>query len=146
MKKTKISYWKYMSSFSRFISYLYYWTYNIYTLNKKFNKIVQEPDWLFVSFWNLKSLLLLTLICFHSFYHSLSFAVIHCHFLLLIVIRCHSLSLIVPLVVTRCSIRCHSLSFVVTHCITRRHRCHSMYHSSVFLETIIDTYQKICLV
>ena len=38
------------------------------------------------------------------------------------VTRCHSLSLVVTL--------CHLLSLVVTRCTTR---CHSMYHSSVFL-------------
>ena len=64
---------------------------------------------------------LLTLIRIHSFYHSLSVTVTHCHFLLLVVICCHLLA--VPLVVTHCHslsfvvpldvIRCHSLSFVV---------------------------------
>ena len=126
MKKTKISYWKYMSSFSRFISYLYYWTYNIYTLNKKFNKIVQEPDWLFVSFWNLKSLLLLTLIRFHSFYHSLSFIVIFYYSLSFVVTHCHSLyhwlSLVVAFVVTRClslSLIVSLVVIVVIRCTTR---------------------------
>ena len=95
----------------------------------------------------------ITLICFNSLCHSLSFVVplvvIRCHslsfivtrcttrshslsFLLPLVICCHSLSLIVPLVkfvVTRC----HSLSFVVPLLVTV---CHSMYHSSVFLSLL----------
>ena len=62
-----------------------------------------------------------------------------------IVACCHTLSL-VPLVIIPCNllslfvIRCHSLSFVVTCCqslplvVTRcTTRCHSLYHSSVFL-------------
>ena len=76
----------------------------------------------------------ITLICFHSLHHSLSFVVP------LVVTHCttcchsfyHSLSLVVPLVVTRCTTRCHSLSFVVTRCTTR---CHSLYHSLSFVVT-----------
>ena len=87
---------------------------------------------------------LLILIRFYSFYHSLSFAVTHCHFLLLFVIRYHlfhSLSLVIirchslSFVATRCTTRCHSLSFVVTRCHSLYHslplvviRCHSLYH------------------
>ena len=48
--------------------------------------------------------------------HLLSFVVTRCHSLPLVVILCHSFSLVVPLVATRCTTRCHSL-----------------YHSSVFL-------------
>ena len=55
--------------------------------------------------------------------HSLSLVAIRCHSLY------HSLSLVVPLVVIRCHSLYHSLSLVVT--------CsHSMYLSSVFLQTI----------
>ena len=50
----------------------------------------------------------ITLICFNSLCHSLSFVVP------LVVIRCHSLLLVI--------IHCHSLSFVVT-------RCHSLHYS-----------------
>ena len=66
-----------------------------YMLHKKLNKIIQEPDWLFVSFWNIKSL------CFtysHLFSFALSLAVIRCHsfsFFLLVAIRCHSSSFVV---------------------------------------------------
>ena len=67
----------------------------------------------------------ITLICFHSLYHSLPFAVTRCHSLSLVVICCHSLSLVVPLV-TRCTTRCRSLSFVVPLAVIR---CHSLYHS-----------------
>ena len=48
------------------------------------------------------------------------------------VTRCHSSSLVVTLyhLLSLIIIRCHSLPFVVTRCTTR---CHSTYHSSVFL-------------
>ena len=75
--------------------------------------------------------------------HLLSLVIIRCHLLSLIAIRyyslsfvvtrCHSLSLVIPLVLTRLLlvvIRYYSLSFVVTCCTTR---CHSIYHSFVFL-------------
>ena len=76
------------------------------------------------------------------FYHSLSFAVTHCYFLLLIVICCHSLSL----AIIRCHFLYHSLSLVVTLYITRCHslsfvvplvviRCHFLYHSLSFVVT-----------
>ena len=60
--------------------------------------------------------LLLSVIRFHSLYHSLSFVFICCHSLY------HSLSAVVALVV----IRCHSLSFVVTRSTT----CLSFYKRS----------------
>ena len=97
-----------------------------YVLHKKLNKILQEPDWSFVSFLNLKSLYF---ICSHSFSfvvplpviccHSLSFVITPCHSLSLVVFRCHSLSLNLSLVVIRCHSLYHSLSFVVTRCTTR---------------------------
>ena len=65
-----------------------------------------------------------TFIRIHSFHHSLSFAVTHCHFLLL-VIRCHSLSLTVPLVVTRWITRSHSLYHSMSLVVTLSH---SLYH------------------
>ena len=110
-----------MSSISQFITYLYYWIYTSYILHKKLNKILQEPCWPFVSFWNLRLL---------YFYHSLPFAVTHCH-LLSLIIRCHSiyhflsfvatrfitlcryLSLVVPLLIIRCTTHWHSLSLIV---------------------------------
>ena len=73
-----------------------------YILHKKLNKIIQEPNWLSVSFWNIKSL-------YFTYYYSYSFV------LSLTVIRCHSLSFF-----------CHSLSLVVIRSITR---CQSLYHS-----------------
>ena len=143
-----------MSSISRFINYIYCWIYCI----KNRIKFFQEPNWPFVSFWNLKSLYF---ICSHSFSfivplpvircHSFSLVSTRCHLLLLFVTRCHSLSLYLSLV----TVRCHSLSFVVTRCTTRCDTtcyllsarchsfslfvplvltgCHSMYLSSVFL-------------
>ena len=107
-----------------------------YILHKKWTKIIQDPDWPFASFWNIKLLYFTYSHSFHSFHHSLSFAVTHCHFLLLVVIRCHSLSFIVTpchslsFVVTRCTIRWHSLSYVLPLVVFR---CHLLYHSSVFL-------------
>ena len=103
----------------------------------------------------------ITLICFNSLCHSLSFvvplAVILCHSLLLVIIHCHSLSFVVTrchllsLVATRCSLvvtpcvtRCHLLSLVVIHCTTHCYLLslaiilchllyHSLYHSPAFL-------------
>ena len=92
--------------------------------------------------------ILLTLVRFHSFCYSLSFAVTHCHFLLLFGIRCHSLSFVVTrcyslslvvirshslyhsfsLVFIRCTNRCHSLSLIVTRCTTHL----SFYKQSAF--------------
>ena len=122
-------------------------------MHKKFNKILQEPDWSFVSFWNLKSLYF---ICPNSFsfviplpvigYHSLSFVITRCYSLSLVAFCCHSLpldlslavilyncchslSLAVPLVLICCTARCHSLSLVVI-C------CHSLHHSLSFVVTL----------
>ena len=71
-------------------------------------------------------LLSLIAICFHSLSLVLLLLVTLCHLLhhslSLVVIRCHSFSFIVALVVTRCTTRCHL-----------------MYHSSVFLQTIIKS-------
>ena len=55
---------------------LYRWIYSSYILYEKFNKILQEPDWPFVTFWNLKSL---CFTCSHSFSFVVPFPVIHCH-------------------------------------------------------------------
>ena len=96
-----------------------------------------------VSFWNLKSLLLLSFCCttrYYSLNHSLSFVVSRCHSLSFIVTRCKLLSFVV-LVVTHCTTRWfHSLPFIVTRChsfsvvaslfVTH---CHPRYHSSSFL-------------
>ena len=79
-----------------------------YILHKKWTKIIQDPDWPFVSFWNIK---LLYFTYSHSFSFIWSLAVIHCHSLSFFVARCHSLSLVV--------IHCHSLSLVVIRSTTR---------------------------
>ena len=68
-----------MPSISQFINYLYCGIYSSYILHNELNKILQEPDWPFVSFSNLKSF------CF-TCSHSLSLIAI-----------CPSLSLDVPL-------------------------------------------------
>ena len=104
--------------------------------------MVQEPDWRFVSFSNLKSP------CF-TCCHLLSFVFVHftthCHFLPLVesftVIRCHSLSFIIYpchlslLVVIRCNSLYYSLSLIIIRCNTGYHslslvviRCHLLYH------------------
>ena len=75
----------------------------------KIEQNLQEPDWPFVSFWNLKSLF-----CTCSYLFSLAEPDVCCH---LLSHRCHLLSLVVPLVFTR---------------------CHSIHHSSVFLWTIFQ--------
>ena len=119
-----------------------------YILHRKYTKIIQEADWPsrldFCFFWSIKSILL-TLICIHSFYHSLSFVATHCHFLLLALIRCHlfyhSLSLFITRCITRChllslvTIRCHSLPFDVTRCTT----CLSFYKRSLFYNVLLFT-------
>ena len=121
--KHKILYWKYMSSIPWFINYLYFWIYSSYTLHKKLEKILQEPDWPLVSFWNLKWLYF---ICSNSFLFVVPLPVIRCYSLSYVITRCLSLSF----VTTRFITRCHSLSLIVIRCTTR---CHSMYHSCVFL-------------
>ena len=115
-------YWKYMSSISWFINYLYCWIYGSYILQIKLNKILQEPDCFLLK-------LKITLFYFLFFifsrctthYHSLSLlrlVVIQCHLLSLVVIRCttccHSLYQSLLFVVTRCSTRYHLLSLVVS--------------------------------
>ena len=79
-----------------------------YILLKKLNIIVEEPDCLSVSLWNIK---LLYFTYSHSHSIVLSRAVIRCHSVSFFVTRCHSLSIVVPLVVTRCHLLHHSLSF-----------------------------------
>ena len=108
-------YWKFMSSIPLFINYLYCWICSSYILHKKLIKILQEPDWPFVSFWNLK---LLYFIWSHSFSFVVPLPVIRCHSLSIAITRCHSL----PFVVTRFITCCHSLSLVVI-------RSHLLYHS-----------------
>ena len=109
------------------------------------NKILQEPNWPFVSFWNKIFLFCLLSFAFihfitrcHSpspnviFCFSLPFLVTHCRLLSLAVTRCHSLSLLVPLAVSRCSIRCQFLSLVVIRCLSLSFvvtRCTTLYHS-----------------
>ena len=115
----------YMSSVFQFIIYLYCKIYSSYILHKRLNKIIKKPDWLFVSFWNLKSLYLT---CSYTFsfvvppavirFFSLSLVVTRCHLLSLAVTRCYSLSL----VTICCTIRCYSLLLFVIH-------CHSLYQS-----------------
>ena len=100
-----------------------------YILLKKLNEIVQEPDCLSVSFWNIK---LLYFTYSHSYSIVLSIAVIRCHSMSFFVTRSHSLSIVVPLVVNRFTTRCHSLSFVVT-------RCHLLYHSLSLVVTCCTT-------
>ena len=124
-----------MPLISWYPNYIYCWLYSSYILHKKFNQILQDPYWPFVSFWNLKSLCFtcchsfsfvepLAVIRFHSLYHSLSFAITHFHLL----------SLFVLLVAIRCTARCHSLSLVVTLVVTR---CTT--HLS-FYKTILPLY------
>ena len=100
--------------------------------------------YLFLSLKERQSSILWSALCrFHWFYHC-------CHSLSLIAICCHSLSLVVLHLVTLCHllhhslslvvIRCHSFSFIVALVVTRcTIRCHLMYHSSVFLQTIIKS-------
>ena len=122
-------YRKYMSSVSQFINILYCWIYCNYTLHKKLNKSLQEPEWPFVSFWNIKSLFITCSHLFSFLNHLLSLAVILCHSLPFVVTRCHSLSF----VVTSCHFLYHLSLFIVPLAVIR---FHSMYHSSVFFQTI----------
>ena len=151
-----------MSTISRFINYIYCWVYSSYILHKKLNKILQEPDWSFVQFWNLKSLyftyshsfsffLWLAVIRCHSlsFFvtcsHSLSLVAIRYHSLSVAVIGCHSLSFVVIRCTTCCDSLYHSLSLFFVRCTTRCHsfslvivRCHSLYHSlSLFVPLVV---------
>ena len=90
-------------------------------LHKKLNKIIQEPDWPFVSFWNIK---LFYSTYSHSFSFVLSLAVIHCPSMSFFVTRCHSLWLFV--------IRYYDLSLVVIYCTT-------CYHSLYQLLSLVVT-------
>ena len=83
----------------------------------KLNKILQEPDLPFISFWKLKSLYF---ICSHSFSFLVS----------LLVIRCHSLSFVIT--------RCHTPSFFVI-------RCHSIYHSVICCHSLPFVVPLVCL-
>ena len=56
-------------------------------------------------------------------------------YLLRCITRCHSFPLVVQLVAIRCTTRCQSLHYSFLFAVTR---CHSMYHSSVFLWTIVE--------
>ena len=119
-----------------------------YILLKKLNKIFRK--WIGLLFLLKHKITLFYLLSF-AFIRSIS----RCHSLSLIVIFCYSL----PFVVTCCTTHCHSLyyslsfvvlldvilcqsmPFVVPFILIRLSlvviRCHSMYHSSVFLQTII---------
>ena len=115
---------------------------NILHITKLFRKRIGLPDWPL----NIKSLYFT-----YSYPYSfvLSLAVTHCNFfrrchllsfdITCSTIPCNSLSLVASLVVIRCTTRCHSLSLVVIRCTTCYNslslviRCHSIYHSSVFL-------------
>ena len=94
-----------------------------YILLKKLNKIVQESDCL-CFILKYKITVLLTLIRIQSFYHSLSFAALQCHFLLLVAIRCQSLY--------------HSLSLAVTCCTARL----SFYKRSFSSIDLLDSKVK----
>ena len=107
--RREILYWKCMSPTFRFINYLYCWIYCSYILHKTKNCSGTKLTFCFIL--KLKITVLFALIRFRSLYHSLTFAVAHCHLSSHVVIRCHSFSLVLALAVT---------------C------CHSMYHSSVF--------------
>ena len=72
----------------------------------------------FCFIFNFKITLFYSLIRFDLFYHALSFAVSHCHFLLLVVIRCHSFSFLLPFVVSCCHLLSLVGQLVVTRCTT----------------------------
>ena len=110
-KKYDIDAIDYMSSIFWFTNYLH--IYGFYIVLKKMNKNLQEPDWSFFSFWNLKSHYLacshwFSFIWCHSlpfFCYSLSFVLTCCHLLSLLVIRCHLLPnvvLAVHLLLVKC--------------------------------------------
>ena len=124
----------YIFNFPIYINDLYCWIYSSYILHKKSSKILQEPDWPFVSLWNLKSL---CFICSHSFSFVVPLPAIRCHSLSLVINCCHSLLLVVTpchSFFTRFIALCHSLSRVVPLLVIH---CRSMYHSPVFLWMIL---------
>ena len=114
------------------MNYLGCWICSSYILQEKLNKILLEPDWPFVSFWNLKPFNFIFSYSFSFVVPTLSLAVTHCHLLSLVVIHCYSLSF----VFTRFITRCHSLSRVVIRCTSC---CHSLYHSLPFAATCCTT-------
>ena len=109
--------------------YIFYWICSSYTLHKSLNKIIQKPDWPFVSFWNLKSF---CFTCSRSFSFVALLAVIRCYSVSLVVTRCHSLSLVATRfyllyhLLSLVVIRCYSLPLVLPLVVIRRH---SLYHS-----------------
>ena len=130
--------WKYMSSISLFINYLYYSIYKVIIYcRKRWIKFFRKELGFFFHFEILNHSLCFT--CSHLFsfaitvvfipYHSLLFVITLSHSLLLVVTRGHSLLLVAPLVVapcyllayvvTRCTTRCHLLSLVDTRCTSR---------------------------
>ena len=92
-----------------------------YTLHRKLNKIIQEPDWPFLLKHKIILFYLLSFvfICFIPRCHYMSRIVIFCYSLSFLVIRCHSLSF----VVTCCTTRYPSKSLFMTHVVTC---CHSL--------------------
>ena len=114
-KKYDIDAINYMSSIFWFTYYLH--IYGFYIVLKKMNKNLQEPDWSFFSFWNLKSHYLAYSHWFSFiWWRSLSF---FCYSLSFVAIYFQTLSLLYG-----------SLSLVVLLVVTN---CHSSHHSSVFL-------------
>ena len=113
-------YWKYVSSISRFINYLYCWIYNSYILHKNWTRFFRNQIGLLFHF-EIK-------ICSYSFSFVVTLPVISCHSLSLAITRCSSLSFVViryrpiyhslSFVVTRCTTDCRSLSLVVIRCTT----------------------------
>ena len=100
-----------------------YWICSSYILNKKLNKILQEPDRPFIL--KLKTTLFylrsLVFVRFTTCCHSLWLIVICCHSFSFVLTRCHSLLLVVLLFVTTYHSLHQPLSFAVTRCTTRRH-------------------------
>ena len=89
--------------------------------------------------------IVLALINFHSFYHSLSFTVslivIFCYSLSFVVTSCHLLPLFVRLVVTRCTTRCHSLYHSLSRAVFRWPlvftRCTIRFHSLLLKVSLV---------
>ena len=116
--------WKYVSSISRFVNYLYRWIYCSHIMHKLLRNFLQEPGWPFASFWNYFKLFWK----YFTLFYLPPFDFIHC------TTRGCSLLLVV-IFLSLIFILCHSLSFV----------CHSLYHSLWYVATCHSLYHTLSL-
>ena len=87
-----------------------------YSILPKLNKNLQEPNWPFVSFWNLKSL---SFTCSYSLSFVESLSINYCHSLSFVVIVCNSLYHLLSLDVTFISLFINDLPMLWCECFSQ---------------------------